>query len=415
MFDQPRTATLRALIAKEGPTGTGRIVGLSIEGADGVFIYTESAKWCDDSGSGTFRGDSETAACRRFLERVRKAEAVAEDAAEAAQLADATGAGAVTSDAATERESAIAPKGTFATVYESAAAMARPLGTVSRPYRGDSHGLFTLTGLDGQLVAAWARMPTLRAIREALGKAYTARRAAIAESKPCTPEAVAEAEAVAREAFGVARKYEPGTIGRAAYLRSWALARIRAEAVAEKAANAAAVVAAVGPAPRCACGRVAPCFLCLPLDPDGTRNAAEAARRGQPRSLSAAATPSELRGGYDAAPAASGAFPFRAVRVAMAERAARAISDSLGLGVDLFDPFDSDPDSVSLTGAPGWLDSDREFFGPEAGGFWLCESGAASLGVVAVLAAIAAGLAFLAPVLADAADAMRAASAVLSR
>lgn len=71
MFDKPKTAALSAFIESEGPNGTGRVVGLSIEG-DGVFIYTNSHEWCDDSGSGTFRGDSETDAIRKFRKRVRK-------------------------------------------------------------------------------------------------------------------------------------------------------------------------------------------------------------------------------------------------------------------------------------------------------------------------------------------------------
>lgn len=71
-FDRPKTKALRDLIAKEGPLGTERIMGLSIE-PDGVFIYTNSAEWCDDAGSGTFRGETETAAVRRFLARVQRA------------------------------------------------------------------------------------------------------------------------------------------------------------------------------------------------------------------------------------------------------------------------------------------------------------------------------------------------------
>lgn len=49
-----------------------RVVDVSIE-PDGVFIYTRSSQWCADAGSGTFRGDSETAAIKRFYERVRRA------------------------------------------------------------------------------------------------------------------------------------------------------------------------------------------------------------------------------------------------------------------------------------------------------------------------------------------------------
>lgn len=70
-FDTPRTATMWRFLQAEGPAGTGRIVGLSIE-PDGVFLYTCSADWCDDAGSGTFRGDSETAAIERFKRRVRR-------------------------------------------------------------------------------------------------------------------------------------------------------------------------------------------------------------------------------------------------------------------------------------------------------------------------------------------------------
>jgi hypothetical protein len=70
-FDTPRTKTLRAFIAKEGPQGTGRVEGLSIE-ADGVFIYTNSAVWDDGNGAGTFRENSETLAVKKFYERVTR-------------------------------------------------------------------------------------------------------------------------------------------------------------------------------------------------------------------------------------------------------------------------------------------------------------------------------------------------------
>lgn len=71
LFDKPRTAAMRKFLEKEGPTGTGRVVGLSIEG-DGVFIYTESAKWDDGGGAGTFRGDTETAAIALFKQLVQR-------------------------------------------------------------------------------------------------------------------------------------------------------------------------------------------------------------------------------------------------------------------------------------------------------------------------------------------------------
>lgn len=66
-FDRHKTAMMTAFLEKEKQ----RIVGLSIE-VDGVFIYTRSHEWCDDAGSGTFRGDSETAAIRVFYDRVRE-------------------------------------------------------------------------------------------------------------------------------------------------------------------------------------------------------------------------------------------------------------------------------------------------------------------------------------------------------
>jgi len=74
VYGTPRTKALKKFIEKEGPNGRGRVVGVSIEGDDGVFIYTNSDEWCDDAGSGTFRGDSETEAIRNFYDRVRKAE-----------------------------------------------------------------------------------------------------------------------------------------------------------------------------------------------------------------------------------------------------------------------------------------------------------------------------------------------------
>ena len=63
---QPKmTQGLLDLIARDK-----RITGYSIE-ADGVFIYTDSSEWSDDSGAGTFRGDNATEAMKRFKERVR--------------------------------------------------------------------------------------------------------------------------------------------------------------------------------------------------------------------------------------------------------------------------------------------------------------------------------------------------------
>lgn len=67
-YDTPSTKSMERFLAKEAPH---RVTGLSIE-PDGVFIYTDSAQWCDDAGSGTFRADSETAAIKQFYELVQK-------------------------------------------------------------------------------------------------------------------------------------------------------------------------------------------------------------------------------------------------------------------------------------------------------------------------------------------------------
>ena len=70
-FDTPQTAALYKFLDTE-VNNRQRVTGLSIE-CDGVFIYTDSSKWCDDAGAGTFRGDSETAAIKAFKDRVQPA------------------------------------------------------------------------------------------------------------------------------------------------------------------------------------------------------------------------------------------------------------------------------------------------------------------------------------------------------
>lgn len=67
MYDTPKTKAMRAFLTREAH----RVTGLSIED-DGVFIYTDSTKWCDDAGAGTFRGDSETAAIAKFYRSVQE-------------------------------------------------------------------------------------------------------------------------------------------------------------------------------------------------------------------------------------------------------------------------------------------------------------------------------------------------------
>lgn len=68
-YDKHKTKSMTRFLEKE----SDRVVGLSIE-PDGVFIYTNSWEWCDDAGSGTFRGDTETQAIKRFYDRVQSAE-----------------------------------------------------------------------------------------------------------------------------------------------------------------------------------------------------------------------------------------------------------------------------------------------------------------------------------------------------
>lgn len=68
MSSKPKTQAMKNFLAKE----KDRVVDLSIED-DGVFIYTKSSEWCDDAGSGTFRGDTETKAIKNFYARVRRA------------------------------------------------------------------------------------------------------------------------------------------------------------------------------------------------------------------------------------------------------------------------------------------------------------------------------------------------------
>lgn len=69
-FATPKTDAMYRFLDTE-VNNRQRVTGLSIE-PDGVFIYTDSDKWCDDAGAGTFRGDSESAAIRRFRDQVKR-------------------------------------------------------------------------------------------------------------------------------------------------------------------------------------------------------------------------------------------------------------------------------------------------------------------------------------------------------
>jgi len=76
MFDKPKTQSMAKFLVKEA----ARVTGLSIESPEhdgdkaSVWIYTDSTKWCDSSGAGSFRGSSESDAIKRFYREVRKAD-----------------------------------------------------------------------------------------------------------------------------------------------------------------------------------------------------------------------------------------------------------------------------------------------------------------------------------------------------
>lgn len=61
-----KTKTLRKLLETDD-----RIVGFTKE-PDGTFIYTNSREWDDGNGAGTFREDTETAAVKKYKERVTR-------------------------------------------------------------------------------------------------------------------------------------------------------------------------------------------------------------------------------------------------------------------------------------------------------------------------------------------------------
>jgi hypothetical protein len=68
MTATPKTKALRDFMK----ANAHRVTDLAIE-SDGVWIYTDPLEWCDEHGAGTFRGDSESAAIRRFRDTVRPA------------------------------------------------------------------------------------------------------------------------------------------------------------------------------------------------------------------------------------------------------------------------------------------------------------------------------------------------------
>lgn len=177
-FDTPRTKALAAFLLKEGPAGSGRVTGLSIEGDDGVFIYTESAQWCDDNGSGTFRGDSETKAIRAFYDRVQRNPSRAAEAKESAFLASHAAplpAFPALSDLARalecgdfDRAELRAKAMTESESYVTLEIEGRPVATLSRPRVLGRDKLYSLALTDGRTVAAFDTCPTRRRCLEAV-------------------------------------------------------------------------------------------------------------------------------------------------------------------------------------------------------------------------------------------------------
>ena len=74
-----KTKAMRNFLEKEKDRVTGYSIEVESEKDENgrrierVFIYTNSEEWCDDSGAGTFSGDSETKAIKFFYATVRPA------------------------------------------------------------------------------------------------------------------------------------------------------------------------------------------------------------------------------------------------------------------------------------------------------------------------------------------------------
>jgi hypothetical protein len=151
-FDTPRTKAMASFLRKE----RGRVVGLSIE-PDGVFIYTNSDEWCDDAGAGTFRGDSETQAIKRFYDRVQRSTANRHEPANPyVETLDGL-----------EFMPRLDDSTQYSTVYRGA----RPLGTLQRRRVMERTGpVWTLYATDGTLLKRWFHRPTYAAL--ARGASY---------------------------------------------------------------------------------------------------------------------------------------------------------------------------------------------------------------------------------------------------
>lgn len=299
------TQALADFIRREGPEGTGRVVDVSLEGEDGVFIYTRSAEWCDDSGAGTFRGDSETGAIARFRNQVQAGNGCP------TRPGPADGSPCFCPDCMAgrnatvygdmgplaDRSPAIPSNESRVTVWRNLATVdARPVASLERPRmygdRGRAAGLFRLSDADGLLVKTWTRVPTVADVRAALVIHGATKEAARREVSQETPDAMEDAAAAldaeaARIEERAARKI--AGIGGSAVL--WNLAAYRR--------NRAAAVRKLAGQERAAAWAEEP-----------------AAPRA--RSLSASATPAALKDGYDAPARAAVAAAMAADGLALA-------------------------------------------------------------------------------------------------
>lgn len=335
-FDAPQTQAMDSFIARHGPDGAGAVVGMTT-GPDGVCLYTAPALWCDQSGAGTFRGDTETGAIRAFRESAVPGNGCTANPAPAENgpcrcNACMNFAHAVTDTATNERESALAPNETFSTVWKTRAVeLIEPVGTVTRPrLYDDPTGLFTLHDTDGNLVKTWSRMPTLKAVRGALayaaGVTQNAAISAVGADSDKLQDIASDCDADAVHFETQAKERVKGSPGAALMLNLGAMRRARGRAYR----------AAIKPVQRAA------------------------------RSLSAAATPADLANG---SPSDGGSFPARAFRD-VSRRCADAIEESLDLFSDPADPFDSVRDFV------GYPESRAVVAVKYPGGLWVYTGGA---------------------------------------
>lgn len=248
-FGPVHTKALAAFIRREGPDGTGRVVGISLEDEYGVIIYTDPAQWCNDFGAGAFRGDTETGAIAAFRDRVRESNGCPVNPGpvagghESCTCADCmAGRHATITDAEgrhrTDRESALAPNEAGVTVWRNAAfhAAARPIATLARPRpSGIGAGLFRLFDTSGALVKTFTRVPTVAGVRAALDAHATAaeeaRTATARQDDSTALDAARHAETDAGDFEDRAARRGKGTPGAALLWNLAVLRRVRAAAV----------------------------------------------------------------------------------------------------------------------------------------------------------------------------------------